>query len=79
MLTGVLERYRRSITDGAQYDIPDGRFLMVRGADLTGTREIVLVQNFFKELKLVVPSKYGSPVPCRPSSVRITREKSPSV
>ena len=30
---------------------------MVRGPDPTGTREIVLVQNWFQELKRLVPGK----------------------
>ena len=45
---------------GAGYDIlPDGkRFVMVRGADPEGAREIVLVQNWFEELKrLASPAK----------------------
>jgi hypothetical protein len=58
--TGVIEQYvgRVGVNSGAGYDIlPDGRFVMVRGADPTGTREIVLVQNFFEELKRLVPTK----------------------
>jgi hypothetical protein len=36
-----------------QYDIlPDGeRFVMIRGADLAGAREIVVVQNWAAELE----------------------------
>jgi hypothetical protein len=51
--TGAIEQYARSINYGAEYDIlPDGkRFVMVRGADTQGAREIVLVQNWFSELQ----------------------------
>lgn len=31
--------------------LPDGRFVMVRGADPLGTREIVLVQAFREEVR----------------------------
>ena len=57
--TGVIEEYAGSGNAGAGYDIlPDGkRFVMVRGADPQGAREIVLVQNWFEELKRLVPSK----------------------
>jgi hypothetical protein len=55
---GVTEQYAGSYNSGAGDDIlPDGRFVMVRGADPTGTREIVLVQSFFEELKRLVPAK----------------------
>ena len=55
--TGVIEQYAGSANIGAGYDIlPDGkRFVMVRGADPQGAREIVLVQNFFVGLKRLVP------------------------
>ena len=51
--TGVVEQYANSGNVGAGYDVfPDGqRFVMVRGADPQGTREIILVQNFFEEVK----------------------------
>lgn len=56
--TGVIEQYADGRNLGAGYDVlPDGRFVMIRGADPTGTREIVLVQNFFEELKRLVPTK----------------------
>jgi hypothetical protein len=56
--TGVFEEYAGSGNFGAGYDIlPNGRFVMVRGADPIGTREIVLVQNWFEELKRMVPVK----------------------
>lgn len=49
--TGVIEEYVSSSTSGISYDIlPDGkRFLMVKRAAEQGTREIVLVQNWFSE------------------------------
>jgi Tol biopolymer transport system component len=55
--TGVLERYLRSINSGANYDVlPDGsRFVMLRGADEAGAREIVVVLNWFEELQRLVP------------------------
>lgn len=38
--------------NGQVYDIlPDGRFVMVRGAAPADIREIVVVQNWFEELK----------------------------
>jgi serine/threonine-protein kinase len=56
--TGTVEQYANSNNSGAAYDIfPDGkRFVMVRRADPRGTREIVLVQNWFEELKRLVPT-----------------------
>ena len=56
--SGPIEQYGGSGNAGPGYDVlPDGRFLMVRGADPSGTREIVLVQNWFEELKRLVPAK----------------------
>ncbi len=57
--TGAIEQYQGSGNSGPGYDIlPDGkRFVMIRGADPQGTREIVLVQNWFEELKRLVPAK----------------------
>jgi Tol biopolymer transport system component len=50
--TGAQEQYGRSSNGGHRYDVlPDGRFVMIRGADPQGTREIVLVQNWFEELR----------------------------
>ena len=47
-------RGRRNV--GVAYDVlPDGRFVMVRGADPSGSREFVLVQHWFEELKRLVP------------------------
>ena len=55
---GTLERYGVSMNAGASYDIlPDGQqFVMSRGPDLAALREIILVQNFFEELKQLVPN-----------------------
>jgi serine/threonine-protein kinase len=56
--TGVVQQYASSVNSGATYDVlPDGRFLMVRGPDPTSTREIVVVQNWFEELKRLAPGK----------------------
>jgi len=56
--TGVIEQYVDRLSSGAGYDIlPDGRFVMVRGPDPIGTREIVLVLNWFEELKRLAPGK----------------------
>jgi serine/threonine-protein kinase len=51
--TGTRERYGGSGNVGASYDVfPDGRrFVMSRGPDPRGEREIVLVQNFFEEVR----------------------------
>jgi eukaryotic-like serine/threonine-protein kinase len=56
--TGAVEQYALSGNTGTDYDIlPDGRFVMVRGADPIGAREIVVVQHWFEELKRLVPAK----------------------
>ena len=56
--TGAIEEYAGSGNSGPGYDIlPDGRFVMVRGADPLGAREIVIVQHWFEELKRLVPAK----------------------
>ena len=57
--TGIIEQYTAGGNVGAGYDIfPDGqRFVMVRGADPQGTREIVVVQNFFEEAKRLAPPR----------------------
>ncbi len=55
--TGAVEQYRDPGNMGPGYDIlPDGRFVMVREPDPEGTREIVLVLNWFEELKRLVPT-----------------------
>ena len=53
---GEVEEYRNATNFGPDYDVlPDGRgFVMVRGPG-TPLREIILVQNFFEELRQVVP------------------------
>jgi serine/threonine-protein kinase len=55
--TGIREAYGRSGNTGASYDVfPDGRhFVMSRGPDPQGEREIVLVQNFFEEVRRLAP------------------------
>jgi hypothetical protein len=56
--TGTREVYGGSNNVGASYDVfPDGRrFVMSRGPDPQGEREIVLVQNFFEEVKRLAPN-----------------------
>ena len=55
---GGIEEYAIVSNSGAGYDVlPDGRFVMVRGADPSGTREIVLVHHWFEELKRLVLRK----------------------
>jgi hypothetical protein len=55
---GVIGQYYVSGNTGMSYDVlPDGRFVMVRGADPAGSREIVLVQNWFESLKSLGPAK----------------------
>jgi serine/threonine-protein kinase len=47
--------YRTSINAGNRYDVlPDGRFLMIRGADPTANREIVVVLNWFDEVRRLI-------------------------
>lgn len=54
--SGATEEYTQSGNVGVAYDVlPDGRFVMVRGADPSGSREFVLVQHWFEELKRLVP------------------------
>ncbi|MBI4264209.1 MAG: hypothetical protein HY657_07525 [Acidobacteria bacterium] len=54
---GTIEEYMNSSNWGPRYDVfPDGRFLMLRGADRQGTREIVLVQNFLEEVRRLAPA-----------------------
>jgi Tol biopolymer transport system component len=52
-VSGTTYMYAGSNNGRVGYDVfPDGqRFVMVRGADSRGAREIVLVQNFFEEAK----------------------------
>jgi hypothetical protein len=47
---GTVEQYTVSNNFGNSYDIlPDGRFVMIRGADVR-SREIVVAQNWIREL-----------------------------
>jgi serine/threonine-protein kinase len=56
--TGQTEAYRTSNNFGPRFDVaPDGRILVARGADPRNLREIVLVQNWFEELKKIAPAK----------------------
>jgi serine/threonine protein kinase len=52
------EQYAAGNNAGPGYDIlPDGSFVMVRIPDAEAAREIVLVLNWFEELKRLVPTK----------------------
>jgi len=55
---GAVEEYVSSSRSGISYDIfPDGkRFLMVKRVAEQNAREIVLVQNWFEELKRLAPA-----------------------
>jgi hypothetical protein len=56
--SGAPEQYSTSGNFGRSYDVvPDGRFVMIRRADQSGAREIVLIQNFVEELKGARPMK----------------------
>jgi serine/threonine-protein kinase len=56
--SGAIGQYVVGSNVGPQYDtLPDGRFVMVRGPDPAGIREIVLVQNFLEELRRPPPAK----------------------
>ena len=57
--SGVREQYSNSSSVGRRWDVfPDGRhFLMVRGADPQGAREIVLLQHWDEELKRLARTK----------------------
>jgi hypothetical protein len=53
--SGTLEQYAVTTNGGRRYDVfPDGTFLMIRGADVSANREIVLVQHWFEELERLV-------------------------
>lgn len=55
---GIIEQYAASTNWGPRYDVfPDGRLVMLRGTDPQGTREIVLVQNFFEEVNRLAPPR----------------------
>jgi hypothetical protein len=48
---GIVQQYSGPNNAGPGYDVlPGGGFVMVRGVDTLGAREIVLVQNFFEEV-----------------------------
>ena len=57
--SGLREQSSSSSIVGRRWDVfPDGQhFLLVRGADPQGAREIVLVQHWDQELKRLVPTK----------------------
>jgi Tol biopolymer transport system component len=56
--TGAIEEYGRGNNLGSRFDVlPDGRFIMIRGADPRGTREIVLIQNFAAEAQRLLAAK----------------------
>jgi len=57
--TGAIEQYAFSSNGGLRYDaFPDGkRFVMIRGPDQEGTREIVVVQNFLEEVNRLAPRR----------------------
>lgn len=55
---GAIEQYPDSGNSGAGHDVlPGGPFVMIRRADPSGIREIVVVQNWFEELKRLVPGR----------------------
>ena len=52
------EQYERSANWGPGYDVfPDGSFVMIRGASGALSREIVLVQNWFEDVKRLAPPR----------------------
>ena len=52
------EQYGRSFNWGAEYDVfPDGSFAISRGFTGIRSREIVLVQHWFEELKRQAPPR----------------------
>ena len=54
--SGAAAVYTGSNNQGAGYDVlPDGRFLVVRQPDPHGLREMVVIQDWFEELKRLVP------------------------
>ncbi|HTG72711.1 MAG TPA: hypothetical protein VMB70_03040, partial [Terriglobia bacterium] len=58
---GSVDRYVPGTNSGAGYDVlPDGRFVMIRHSDPkdpTIGREIIVVQNWFEELKRPAAAK----------------------
>jgi hypothetical protein len=56
--SGDIEQYAGGANWGPGYDVmPDGRFLVLRGPDPQGAREIVLVQQWFDELRRIAPGR----------------------
>jgi serine/threonine-protein kinase len=56
--TGEVERYVNNGNFGAGFDVlANGGFLMNRRPDFSGSRELILVQNWFEELKALVTVK----------------------
>ena len=52
------EQYGRSFNWGAEYDVfPDGSFAISRGFTGARSREIVLVQHWFEEVKRLAPPR----------------------
>jgi Tol biopolymer transport system component len=50
--SGAIEQYANSTNQSVAYDVfPDGSFVMIRGADPQGAREIVVVKNFYEEVR----------------------------
>jgi Tol biopolymer transport system component len=59
-VVAVDRRYFRSINQDRNYDVSsDGRFLMIKdqAASTSAAPQLVVVQNFFEELKRLVPAK----------------------
>ncbi len=56
--SGAAAVYSGSNNQGAGYDVlPDGRFLVVRQPDPQDVREMVVIQDWFEELKRLVPTR----------------------
>jgi serine/threonine-protein kinase len=56
--SGDIEQYAGGANWGPGYDVlPDGRFFVLRGPDPQGTREVVLVQQWFDELAHLAPRR----------------------
>ena len=52
------EAYGRSVNWGPEYDVfPDGSFVISRGFTGARSREIVLVQHWFEEVKRLAPRR----------------------
>jgi hypothetical protein len=56
--SGDVEQYAGRANWGPGYDVlADGRFLVLRGPDPQGAREIVLVEQWFDKLARLVPGR----------------------